>query len=92
MFYGLYKSGVQSGNSIWNKLSEVPVYLLHLLNYMNLSLPDMELKAWPSVKLFPTYVIFWGTPQVRYVQLCFLCTNSATDVTFVSFLGWKTLE
>lgn len=30
-----------------------------------LLLPGMELKAWPSVKFFLTYVSYWGTQSVR---------------------------
>lgn len=50
-----------------------PVDLFRWLISFNSCLPDMELKVWPSVKLFPTYVTSWGTPQVRYVILCVVC-------------------
>lgn len=41
------------------------LWFLTQLHYINSRLPDMELKVWPSIRLFLTYVTCWETPRVR---------------------------
>lgn len=59
----------------------------------NSCLPDTELKAWPSVKLFLTYVTCWGTPQVRYAHLClFYISFVVKQVSLIGFFPKKFAE